>query len=148
MADSVAAAFEIKSNLYTQAEQAIEKAKEIKRLRRNIPNEETIQFADEIYVPTFIIGFTGHTKIDCVYDKFMPNLAVADHINAVLIIESGVFLGRAPTRFVDGKMIPGGWYEQEGNPEGAILSFLACLSDDLRHMERREIDLLSYSRLF
>ncbi|MEM5364833.1 DUF6602 domain-containing protein [Paraburkholderia azotifigens] len=146
LADSVAAAFEIKSNLYTQSDEAIAKAKEIKHLRREA-STGAVQFYDELFVPTFIIGFKGHTTQEGIYQKFMPDLNASDHINAVLVIDSGVFVGRSPTRFENGKKISGGWYQLEGDPAGAILCFLACLSDTLRHLERKEIDLLSYSKL-
>lgn len=146
LADSVAAAFEIKSNLYAQVDEAVKKTSEIKRLRRQATAGPFVMF-DEIYVPTFVVGFTGYKTVESLYDKFIPNARAADHINAILVLETGVFLGRAPTRFVNGKTIAGGWYEREDDPEGAILMFLDCLSNTLRHMVNKEDDLLKYADL-
>lgn len=147
LADNVAAAFEIKSDLYGQADEAVEKANKIKRLRRK-PTEGEVVLYDELYVPTFIIGFKGYKTVDGLYNKFIPNAGTAAHINAILVLETGGFLGRSPTRFEKGEVVKeGGWYEIEGNPEGALLMFFDCLSNTLKHMANADVNLLGYSRL-
>jgi len=147
LADNVAAAFEIKSNLYTQADQALEKASEIKRLTR-APTPGSVVLYDELYVPLFVIGFNGYKTVESLFEKFIPNPREANHINAILVIESGTFLGRAPSRYDSGKEVKaGGWYEIEGNPEIALLMFFDCLSNTLRHRVHAEVDLLKYGKL-
>lgn len=146
LADSVAAAFEIKSNLYQQADASMAKVAEIKTLLRK-PTEGPIILYDEIFVPVFVIGFKGYKKIDSVLEKFFPNARAADQVNGVLIIEDGVFVGHSPMRVVEGKVIDAGYYEIEDDPIGALLCFFSCLSDTLRHLEDKEINLLSYSGL-
>jgi hypothetical protein len=147
LADNVAAAFEIKSDLYRQAGEAVEKAREIKELRRK-PTEGKIVLYDELYVPTFIIGFKGYKTVKSLYAQFIPNALAADHINAILVLETGVFLGRAPARYENGKKVSeSGWYEMEDNPEAALLMFFDCLSNTLKHRANVDVDLLSYSSL-
>lgn len=146
LADSVAAAFEIKSNLYQQADASMAKTAEIKKLRRE-PSEGPIVLYDELFVPVFIIGFKGYKKVDSVIEKFLPNARAADQVNGVLIIEDGVFVGRSPMRGAGEKVINAKYYERENDPIGALLCFFSCLSDTLRHLEDREINLLSYSKL-
>lgn len=146
LADSVAAAFEIKSNLYQQADKSIEKTIEIKKLRRK-PTEGPIILYDELFVPVFIIGFKGYKTVESVYKKFLPNMRNADQVNGVLIIEDGVFVGRSPMRVVDGTTINAKIYERENDPIGALLYFFSCLSETLRHLDNKEIDLISYANL-
>ena len=146
LADGVAATFEIKSNLYQQANTAMAKTAEIKKLRR-VPTKGEIVFYDEIYVPVFIIGFKGYKTVESVYKNFFPNMRAADQVNGVLIIDDGVFVGRTPMRVVDGEMINQRFFERENDPIGALLCFLSCLSDTLRHIESKQIDLLNYSVL-
>ena len=146
LADGVAAAFEIKSDLYNQATDSMKKAAEIKRLRREAAEGEIVLY-DEIFVPVFIIGFKGYKTIDSVYKRFFPDMRSADLVNGVLIIEDGVFVGRTPMRVVNGEIVNQHFYERENDPIGALLCFLSCLSETLRHVENKEVNLLSYSSL-
>lgn len=150
LADNVAAAFEIKSDLYAQSEMALKKVTEIKRLRRAPAPSDESEFVmyDELYIPTFIIGFRGYSTLESVYKTFIPNARAADSVNAILNIESGTFVGRRPARYEHGEEVSkSAWYERENDPQGALLMFLDCLSNTLRHRVHAEVDLLNFGRL-
>jgi len=150
LADNVAATFEIKSDLYRQSDEAKRKVTEIKRLHRapDPVGESGIVMYDELFIPTFIIGFRGYSTLKSMYDTFIPNARAADSVNAILNIESGTFVGRRPARYENGKEVSkSGWYERENDPEGALLMFFDCLSNTLRHRVHAEVDLLKYGSL-
>ena len=150
LADNVAAAFEIKSDLYAQSETAMKKVTEIKRLRRApAPSGESgFVMYDELYIPTFIIGFRGYSTLESIYKTFIPNARAADNVNAILNIESGTFVGRRPARYEHGEEVStSAWYESENDPQGALLMFFDCLSNTLRHRVHAEVDLLKFGTL-
>jgi hypothetical protein len=107
LADNVALAFEIQSNLYMQFETAMEKTAEIERLRRASETLGNGGFVmhDWLFNPTFIIGFRGHSTLYSIYKASIPSIRAADSVNAVLSIESGTFVGRRLARFEDGGCI-------------------------------------------
>jgi hypothetical protein len=150
LADNVAAAFEIKSDLYAQSTAAKEKVVEIKRLRREPERskEHGVVMYDELFIPTFIVGFCGYKTVDSMYKTFIPDARSADSVNAILNIESGTFVGRTPARYENGKEVSkSAWYEQENNPQRALLMFFDCLSNTLRHRVHAEVDLLKFGSL-
>lgn len=148
LADNVAAAFEIKSNLYSQSAEAIEKVKEIKRLHRAPTEGSRVAMYDELFIPTFIIGFRGYSTLESIYNTFIPNASAASSVNAILNIESGTFVGRRPARYEHGKKVSeSAWYECENDPQRALLMFFDCLSNTLRHRVHVEVDLLRFGSL-
>lgn len=150
LADNVAAAFEIKSDLYAQSTAAIKKVAEIKRLHREPEpgGESGGVMYDELFIPTFIIGFRGYSTLESMYKAFIPNARAANSVNAILNIESGTFVGRRPTRYEHGEEVSkSAWYERENDPQGALLMFFDCLSNTLRHRVYAEVDLLRFGSL-
>ncbi|MEJ8678143.1 hypothetical protein P0C22_06130 [Plesiomonas shigelloides] len=136
LADTVGAAFEIKSNLSVQGKDALNKIKEIRALtRHHVEKEQFVQF-DLLQIPCFIIGFTGQTTIDAVEKNFIDPLD-SYFPNGVLILESEIFYGRT----AEGK-----WHIAKGKAE-CIFAFLSCLIKSLRIGARSQIDLDRYVNL-
>jgi len=134
LADTVGAAFEIKSNLSSQGTDALQKIREIRRLTRRATEKGEIVRHDALRIPCFIIGYTGQSDINAVDGKFMnPRDVLAP--NGVLVLESAVFSGRAAGS--------GDWYEAKGKAE-CILAFLSCLIRSLRSGAESETDLDRY----
>ena len=140
VADSVCAAFEIKSDLYRQGKEAKAKIEKIRALRRfDIPEDQkrdrVIQ-GDALFIPCFIIGFKGHTTEETLQGNFLdPRNRYAP--SGVLCIESELFFGQSPG---------GNWHTARGKP-GCILGFLNCLANTLRYMASATMDLTRYERL-
>ncbi|MER0399082.1 DUF6602 domain-containing protein [Vibrio vulnificus] len=136
LADTVGAAFEIKSNLYNQKDDAINKIREIKKLKRfHVEGGEHV-FFDKLEIPSFIIGFKGHNTTESLEDTFMP--ARTRHVaNGVLNVESELFCGRSSD---------GNWRYGSGKAE-SILAFLSCVVNSLKHGVREHTDLDRYSVL-
>lgn len=137
LADTVGAAFEIKSNLNAQWEDAIKKIKEIKQLNRINTSKEKYLMGDTLKIPSFIIGFTGPKNIDTLYKK-LGNLCDLDKPDGVLIIEHGIFYGRAAGC--------NSVYEAE-TTQGALLSFVSCLYKVLRKYSSNSDELDEYRNI-
>ena len=93
LADSVGAAFEYKSNLSAQADEALKKVEQIKALRRyRIPPNGIV--GASFRVQTFIIAFAGGPKDrDALEEKFLhPRRSPS--ADAVLLLEAEIFIGR------------------------------------------------------
>lgn len=133
LAQTVAAAFEIKSDLDNQGQAAMAKVEKIRRrLKKEIKDDEIVMF-DRHAIPTFIVGYTGPKTIQTVEKNFIdPRNRFAP--TGVLIIESEIFYGRAPG---------GSWHIAEGK-ETCILAFFSCLVSSLQYSSQQEVDLLEY----
>lgn len=136
LADTVGAAFEIKSNLSVQGKDALKKIEEIRTLtRHHVEKNQIVQF-DKLLIPCFIIGYTGQSTLEAVEEKFI-NPRDQLYPNGVLVLDSAIFYGRSAG---------GGWHEAQGKAE-CILAFLSCLIESLRVGTSSPVDLNRYSKL-
>ena len=135
LADSVGAAFEIKSNLYNQWDEAISKVKEIQKLNRYklIPDEFAI--LDDLKIPSFIISYKGFKDIDTIFKK-LGDIESRYWPNGILIIESGIFLGLKNNVH----------FECIGN-SSSILGFVSHLYNFLNKYSKNTVDLNKYADL-
>lgn len=136
LADSVGAAFEIKSNLNTQWDEAIDKVIEIKSLNRLRNDEGEIMLLDALKIPTFIVAYKGYSSIETIYKKLQA-VTIRDRPDGIFIIESGIFLGRSNSNnLVEGK-----------SPKGSTLAFISCIYQYLQTYSKNITNLDSYVNL-
>lgn len=137
VADSVCAAFEIKSDLYRQGKDAKKKIEQIRRLHRfDLETSDRIVRGDALLIPGFIIGFKGHSTAKAIEDNYIdPRNRYAP--SGVLSIEGELFYGYAPG---------GDWHVAKGKA-ACILGFLNCMAQTLRFMASARADLTRYERL-
>ncbi|MGI6370808.1 MAG: hypothetical protein GX372_01260 [Ignavibacteria bacterium] len=137
LADTIGAAFEIKSNLNDQWNEAIAKIEEIKTLNRHRVEKEEMTLLDTLKIPAFIISYTGQKKIETIYKK-LENVQPKNWPDGILIVEDGIFYGRAAgcNRV----------YEAE-NPSGSILAFISCLYKVLKKYSSNTADLDNYCEI-
>ncbi|WP_340201647.1 DUF6602 domain-containing protein [Ascidiimonas sp. W6] len=135
LADSVGAAFEIKSNLYNQWDEAIKKVKEIQNLNRYKLEDNEVALLDDLKIPTFIISYKGFKNIDTIFKK-LEEIESRYWPNGILIIESGIFLGLKNNTH----------YECVGN-SSSILGFVSHLYTFLHQYSKNTVDLNQYSGL-
>jgi hypothetical protein len=128
LADSVGAAFEIKSNLNSQWDEAIEKVIEIKSLNRFRNDEGEIVLLDALKIPTFIVAYKGYTSIDTIYKK-LEAVNIRERPDGIFIIESGIFMGRSNSN------------------KGSTLAFISCIYQYLQTYSKNITDLNSYIKL-
>ncbi|EPJ2749093.1 DUF6602 domain-containing protein [Vibrio parahaemolyticus] len=134
VADAVGAAFEVKSDLNVQADDALTKVKEIKNIKRHEIQNGELYFDDTLRIPTFIIGFKGQKKQETIEKKFINPLD-STYPNGVLILESEIFYGRGS----DGK-----WYMAKGKAE-SILAFISCVVESLKVVHSKDFKLHRYA---
>ncbi|MCW5518818.1 hypothetical protein J1N09_03145 [Aureitalea sp. L0-47] len=135
LADSVGAAFEIKSDLNKQWHEAIEKIKEIQELNRYTIGKDDFALLDDLKIPTFIIAYKGFKKLDTIYKK-LEKVESRYWPNGILVIESGIFLGLKNNSH----------YECTGNST-CILGFVSHLYGYLNRYSKNIVDLDNYSNL-
>lgn len=138
LADTIGAAFEIKSDLNVQWGDAINKIKEIKALNRVDVTKEKYNLADELKIPSFIISFKGPKDIETIFNK-IGNLSSIDCPDGILIIEHGIFYGRAAGCDCV--------YEVNGDIKRAILTFISCLYKVLKRYSSNSAELDQYYRI-
>jgi len=136
MADTVGAAFEIKSNLNTKGEKARLKMQEIRRLNRYKAELGKIVNFDFLHIPCFIMAYVGLKNFETIEKNFIKPREVLSP-NGVLVIESELFYGRTAG---------GQWYKACGKA-GCILAFLSCVIGSLSFTAQNDIDLHRYSKL-
>lgn len=136
LADTVGAAFEIKSNLNIQGAEALEKIREIKSLWRHKKKKEEIVLYDKLLIPAYIIAYTGPKKLTTIAKKYI-NVRDSNYPNGVLIIDNELFYGRGAG---------GDWFEVKGKAD-SMMAFLACVVQSLQFTAQQKIDLLKYSKL-
>lgn len=137
LADTIGAAFEIKSNLNSQWEDAINKVKEIKELNRKEISKGEVTTLDSINIPAFIVAFTGQKKLETIYKK-LESVEPRYWPDGILIIEDGIFYGKAAgcDRV----------YEAE-SPSGAILAFISCLYKILQNYSSNTVAIDNYRKI-
>ncbi|MFQ2132915.1 DUF6602 domain-containing protein [Aeromonas hydrophila] len=133
VADAVGAAFEIKSDLNTQADDALTKVKEIKKIKRHELKNGELYFDDTLLIPTFIIGFKGQKKKETIEEKFIKPLDNT-YPNGVLILDSEIFYGRGSD---------GNWYIATGKAE-SMLAFISCVVESLKVVHSKDFKLHRY----
>lgn len=136
LADTVGIAFEIKSDLNVQWDDALAKVREIKALSRKRMESHTYEKADTIKIPTFIIAFKGPKKLDTIFEKVNPG--AVDAPDGVFIIESGIFYGRVAG--VQNVM------EVTGNSK-SIIGFISCIYQVLHQYSSSTVNLDVYNNL-
>lgn len=136
LADTVGAAFEIKSDLSKQWDNAIEKIKEIKELNRYVINEGDYAILNDLKIPTFIIAYKGFKNIDTIFNR-LQKMQSRDWPNGIFIIESGIFVG---LNGVNGN------YECIGKST-STLGFISYLYEILQHYSKVNVNLNAYSDL-
>lgn len=137
IADTVGIAFEIKSDLNVQWNDALAKVREIKALNRKRMENGAYEMGDTIKIPTFVIGFKGPKKLDSIFEKM--NAFAIDAPDGIFVIESGIFYGRvAGTNCV---------HEAEGISQ-SVLAFISCIYKVLNQYAHSVANLDSYIGLF
>ncbi|WP_293886428.1 MULTISPECIES: hypothetical protein [unclassified Sphingobacterium] len=137
LADTIGAAFEIKSNINTKWQEAFSKIKELKSLNRYSLEENNYARLDDLTIPTYFIAFKGPKKISTIFNQ-LEAIGSRFSPDGIWIIESGVFYGR----------IPGGntVYEVE-DPQNAILAFTTVIYKVLNNYSKNQPDLNRYHKL-
>lgn len=137
LADTVGAAFEIKSDLNNQWQEAISKVEEIKTLNREKIISDEITLGDVIKIPTFIISFKGQKKLDTIFKK-LESVQKINWPDGILIIEEGLFYGRAAgcDRVYESK-----------SKSGGILAFISCLYKVLEKYSKNTANIDEYHNL-
>jgi len=136
LADTVGAAFEVKSNLSTQWDSAVAKIKEIKSLNRYKLKEADLTLLNDLKIPTFIIAYKGFSNIETIYNR-LGNMQPIDWPNGIFIIESGIFVSPNGIK---------GQYECTGNGT-STLGFISCLYETLQQYAKLNVNLNGYSDL-
>lgn len=136
LADTVGAAFEIKSDLNTQGQEALVKIRKIRELECYQREKDEITLFDLLRIPSFIISFAGPKQLKTLVKNYINP---RDHFfpNGVLVIESGLFYGRSAEDR---------WYEVNGRA-GSLLAFFSCVISSLKFTAQRPFDLLRYTSL-
>lgn len=136
VASAVGAAFEIKSDLYTQKDDALSKVREIKSIQRHVVKKGDFVFGDALFIPTFIVSFKGHKTMDSIKDNFI-NPRDSNYPDGVFIIESKLFYGRSAA---------GNWYEATGKSQ-SMLAFISCVTESLKISNQQQFNISKYSEL-
>lgn len=99
LAESVAVALEVKSNLSTQWDQVEHSVKQLRPLRRRwqgsthlIAGGIEFGMSTETPVPYIAVGFTGYSNVDTLKQR-LETTPVENRPDGALVIESGVFIG-------------------------------------------------------
>jgi hypothetical protein len=133
LADTVGAAFEIKSNLYNQWNDAIDKVIEIKKLNRYKIKENEFAMLYDLKIPSFVVSYTGYSKLDTIYSK-LASVAIRDRPDGIWIIEQGVFYG----------MYKNIVYESH-TTSGSIMAFISCLYQTLKDYSDKDVKFDEYA---
>lgn len=136
VASAVGAAFEIKSDLCKQKDEALSKVREIKSIQRHVFNKDDFVFGDELFIPTFIVSFKGYKTLDSILDNLIKPRN-GNYPDGVFIIESELFYGRSAA---------GIWYEGIGKSQ-SMLAFISCVTESLKISNQQRFNLANYSKL-
>ncbi|SPO55770.1 conserved protein of unknown function [Pseudomonas sp. JV551A1] len=137
LAPSVCAAFEVKSDLYRQGDDAMKKIAAIKKLHRILVKSGENHSYDDISIPAFIIGFKGPSTekgIEKIYKSFSDRLIP----NGILSIEGEIFYGRSPgsNKLVIAK-----------GKETSVFAFLQCIAETLQYSGSNDFKLDEFRSL-
>lgn len=136
LANTVGCAFEIKSNLYNQWDEAMDKIKEIKALHRTKSEEREMVMLTDVQIPTFIVSYTGYIDKETIYEK-LKTVDRRDWPNGIFIIDSGLFLG----------LYGGDGVLETKSKSGSVLGFISYLYQVLHTYRNSNIDLYDYKDL-
>lgn len=132
-ADTVGAAFEIKSNLETQWKDAHGKQKEVNSLStRKRADAGDIEIKSTYQIPFFIVAYKGPKNIKTIEDKL--NIRVDYPPAGIYIIESNLFIG-----FIDDQWIYG------DTDATSMLAFITSLYTALSKQQHRPVNLHLYN---
>ncbi|WP_312958821.1 DUF6602 domain-containing protein [Stutzerimonas nitrititolerans] len=137
LAPSVCAAFEVKSDLARQGDDAMKKVAAIKSLHRILVKKGEFHNYDDISIPTYIIGFKGPSTeqgIEKIYKTFSDKLIP----NGILSIGGEIFYGKAPGS--NGYVIATG-------KEASLFAFLQCVTETLQHAGANDFKLDEFRSL-
>lgn len=136
LADTVGATFEIKSDLYNQWDEAIDKVREIKQLNRYKIESGEFAMLNNLKIPTFIVAYKGYKKKESVFKK-ISKVEARYWPNGIFIIDSGIFLGLHGGN---------GTLECTGEQE-SVLGFISYLYEILQEYSKKTVNLSSYTNL-
>jgi hypothetical protein len=87
LAETIAAVIEVKSNVASQWDQALDTARALHLIRRSFGSTMTFGRTLE-HIPLFVVGYTGWKTSETV----QSNLANATEIAGILVIDEGIFV--------------------------------------------------------
>jgi hypothetical protein len=87
LAESVAAVIEVKSNIASQWNEALNTARALHPISRSFGSTMTMGLTFQ-HIPLFVVGYTGWKN----YETVQSNLANATEIAGVLVIDEGIFV--------------------------------------------------------
>jgi hypothetical protein len=122
LADTVGAAIEVKSDLYSQWDKAKAKAADVKQLARIKVEKDEIVNGRDYHIPFFIVAFTGPKTIETL-NNYLAQLPPVDRPDGIYIVDSDLFVGSGA----------GGWREAKGSAEAAFCFVTLLFS----HLHRR-----------
>ncbi|MGP1206094.1 DUF6602 domain-containing protein [Serratia sp. CY47279] len=154
-AEGVAAVIEVKSNLQGQWGEALNTGAKLSKITRNF--EGSIQFNHNGYpvtmldyeidipglpkielppqqklikkIPYFIVGYTGWSDLQTVYDKLQEN---KDVVSGILQLDKGYFVGG------------GSFHNISANGATCLLAFINCIYESYGFIKSPSANLLSY----
>lgn len=133
LAEGVAAAIEVKSDLQDQWSSVEKKAQEIGRMRREFGGTTSVHGASIEHVPTYAVGFTGWKRAATLRKKL-----ASTSLRGALVIEPGVFVTHPD--------LEPSWMRCELEGEAALLGLLWCLQTDCNLIREAGCDVLGYVR--
>src|ERR1035437_9511402 len=89
LAESIAAVIEVKSNVATQWEEAVQTAKKLANLKRSFGMQMGFGGFPTTNIPLFVVGYTGWTQEETLKSK----LDECHEVSGILIIDKGLFVG-------------------------------------------------------
>ena len=91
LAEGVAAAIEVKSNVGSQWQQVLHTASQLAPLQRTLGFAMSMGGEPLLFVPLFAVGYTGWATLETV----QQNLAAANHETVgILVIDPGIYVSR------------------------------------------------------
>ncbi len=91
LAEGVAGVVEVKSNVASQWNQALQTAAQLAPLRRQFGAQMIMGMAPTPNIPLFVAGYTGWNQLQTVTQK----LQSAPHVDGILVIDPGIFVSSA-----------------------------------------------------
>jgi hypothetical protein len=128
IAEGVAAALEVKSDLSKQWSEVLHTAEQLEKLNRKIAPVIHNGNSQE-KIPMFVVGYTGWSSIDTLQKHISEG-----PIDGVLIIDSGLFLG---SRIFKGAI---------GVNELSLWLFIMAVNDAIRSVALGNADLFTYAK--
>ena len=127
LAESIAAAIEVKSNASSHWDEVCRTVSKVKALERNYGATMSIGGPSLRIIPCVVVGYKGFPNIETIQKKLAATLE-SDKPDAVLCIESGAFVGPTNTAM--------GWR--------GIYALCALLNDYMRGLFYASFDMYQY----